>query len=111
MFLRNTNEKQLYLWTHHFERKCVCSPNVWRCGNVSLTDGLAFDKLLFRDRITTITTTYSSSSLTLHTPVVIIRTTRFNVQTFYVLRTQIFAYGPHNKQLLFPYTALTDRFL
>jgi len=45
---------------------------------------------------------------------VTIRTTSFNINTFYVLPTQcIFCvlYGSENKQRLFLYTALTDCFL
>jgi len=110
MFLQNYNEKQLYLWTRHFERKCICNLNVLWCGNVSLTDCLGFDKLPFRDRMTT-TTNCQARSLTLYTPVVTIRTSSVNVQKFYVLPRQLFIRSWTSEQRLFPYTALTGRFL
>jgi hypothetical protein len=47
-------------------------------------------------------------------PVVTLCTTRFNIHKFYVLSTlciYVFLYGSRNKQRLFPYTALTDRFI
>ena len=45
---------------------------------------------------------------------VTICTTRYNIKQFCVLPTQLYLcvlYGSQNKQRLFPYTALTDRFL
>ena len=52
--------------------------------------------------------------LSLQSPVVTIRTTRFNIHKVYVLPTQLYLCvlcGSQNKKRLFPYTALTGWFL
>jgi len=49
--------------------------------------------------------------LTIYSSVVTICTTRFNMNWFYVLPTQLYLcvlYGSENKQRLFPYTALNE---
>ena len=51
--------------------------------------------------------------LTLQNRVAILRTTRFNIQNFYILPTVYLCVlcVSENKQRLFPYTALTDWFV
>jgi hypothetical protein len=36
--------------TQHFDRKCVCNPTVYKCGNLSFTNCMGYDKLPFHER-------------------------------------------------------------
>ena len=40
----------IYLWTQHFDKRCVCNPPVLECGDLSFTNCVRYDKLLFHQR-------------------------------------------------------------
>ena len=49
MFLRKYEEKQLFLWKQHFDRRYVCNPAVQQCQNISVVNCVGYDKLWFRE--------------------------------------------------------------
>jgi hypothetical protein len=48
-FLRKNKGKQLY-WAQRCHRRYDCNPTVQWCGNLSVTNGVGYDKLLFHER-------------------------------------------------------------
>jgi len=49
MFSRKYKDKEFFV-DHHFDRRCVCNRKVKGRGNLSLTNCVGYDKLLFNGR-------------------------------------------------------------
>jgi len=50
MFLRRCKDKQFFVWKQHFDRRYVCNPTVYKCGNLIFTNCMGYDKLPFHER-------------------------------------------------------------